>query len=462
MTAGTVRNVFTGLFALIILAGVAFLAWVWLQPGPISFAGGKAVSPGLVGGPSVTGVPIELAHADLLARGRYLTQAADCEACHTAKEGKPFAGGRPFDLPFGTLYTPNITPDKVTGIGTWTDADFLRAVHRGIARDGTRLYPAFPYASYSLLTDDDVLAIKAYLFSLPAVHHENRPNTFGFPYNQRWLMFFWSMLFNPNERFRAIENRSPEWNRGAYLVEAAAHCGECHTPRNLFQALDNHLKFSGGVAEGWNAYNISSDKGTGIGNWTSEELAAYLSSGHAAGRGTAGGPMAEAVDLSFRDMTPSDIAAMVTYLKSVPAVKSANLPDRLADAASPVHSLGPMGNPVGKRVFEGMCASCHTWSGAGALRAEAQLTGSRAVNDPSAMNVAQMVLSGTRVGPEDRARMPAFAALLSDTEVAAVANYVTARFGSEPSHIDAADVTKLRPQIDATISAKDHEINASQ
>lgn len=454
MTARIVRNTFIGLVAIVVIAGLGFLGWVVLQPGSTGFAKGKPVDLASYHGPSPTGVPVELANADLLTRGRYLTRAADCEACHTVKGGKPFAGGRAFALPFGTLYTPNITPDKETGIGEWTDADLIRAVHQGVARDGTRLYPAFPYASYTMLTDADVLAIKAYLFSLPAVRQENLPNTFKFPYNQRWLMFFWATLFNSNERFRPVDGQSPEWNRGAYLVEAAAHCSECHTPRTPFQSLNNRLKFSGGVAEGWNAYNITSDKGTGIGNWTPEELASYLSSGHALGRGTAGGPMAEAVDLSLQYMTPTDIAAMVSYLMSVPAVKSDNIPDRLAVAASPLHSNGPLGNPIGKRIFEGTCASCHAWTGKGAIRAEAQLTGSRAVNDPSAMNVAQMVLSGTGPGPEDKAKMPAFSAIFTDSEVAAVSNYVTARFGSEPSHIDAADVASLRQQSGATVAAR--------
>jgi mono/diheme cytochrome c family protein len=456
MTARSVRNTLAVLIAIVIVSSLGILGWSWFQPGAMAFANGKPTSLASWRGRSPAGIPPELANADLVTRGRYLTRAADCEACHTAKGGKPFAGGRPFALPFGTLYSPNITPDRQTGIGEWTDADFLRAVHQGVARDGTRLYPAFPYASYTRLTDDDVLAIKAYLLSLPAIHQENVANTFTFPYNQRWLMFFWAALFNSNDRFKPVDGQSPEWNRGAYLVEALAHCGECHTPRNLFQSLDNRLKFAGGVAEGWNAYNISADKGTGIGNWTPEELASYLSTGHALGRGAAGGPMAEAVDMSLRHLTPSDVAAMVTYLKSVPPVKSENIPDRLADAASPSHAIGPQGNPLGKRIFEGSCASCHSWSGKGAIRAEAQLTGSRTVNDPSAMNVAQMVFSGTGRGPEDKASMPAFGAIFTDAEVAAVSNYVTGRFGSEPSHIDAADVARLRQQSGATLTARDH------
>ncbi|WP_288823996.1 cytochrome c [uncultured Paraburkholderia sp.] len=456
MTVRKVRAATIGLVIAALAALLILLAWAWLQPGPMGFASGKRVDLTAYRGQSPTGVPIELTSADLVARGRYLTQAADCEACHTAKDGKPFAGGRPFALPFGTLYTPNITPDKETGIGNWTDAEFLRAVHQGVAPGGVRLYPAFPYASYTMLTDDDVRAIKAYLASVPAVHQKNQANTLQLPYNQRWLMFFWSMLFNSNDRFKPVDSQSPEWNRGAYLVEAAAHCGECHTPRNQIQSLNNRLKFSGGVAEGWNAYNITGDKGTGVGNWSSEELASYLSSGHAAGRGTAGGPMAEAVNLSFRHMTRSDIAAMVTYLRSIPAIQSENIPDRLADSASPMHSRGPAGNPIGKRIFEGVCASCHAWTGKGAIRAEAQLTGSRAVNDPSAMNVAQMVLGGSGAGSNGAAGMPAFGAIFTDSEAAAVANYVTARFGSVPSHIDAADVAKLRQQSNATVTSRDH------
>ena len=262
-----------------------------------------------------------------------ITRMSDCEGCHTAKGGQPFAGGRPFVLPFGTIYTPNITADAETGIGRWSDAQFLRAVHQGIAADGSRLYPVFPYASYTMLTDADVIAIKSYLFSLRAVRRTNRPNTFFFPFNQRGLMALWSAFFNRDERFRPIREQSPEWNRGAYLVEAAAHCGECHTPRNLLQAMDQRQKFDGGIAEGWIAYNITSDPISGLGDWSAEELAAYLKNGHARGRGTAAGPMGEAVDLSLSKLTQSDVSALVIYLRSVKPVRSDSLP-KLAGAAA--------------------------------------------------------------------------------------------------------------------------------
>lgn len=441
------RTLLLSLAGLGVVAGVMALGvvgWMVFQPGPYSFAEGAPVRLADYGGASPTGVPVELAGADDATRGAYITRMADCEACHTAKGGQPFAGGRPFVLPFGTIYSPNITPDEATGIGTWTDAQFLDSVHRGIAPGGSRYYPAFPYASYTLLTDEDALAIKSYLFALRPVRQENRPNTFAFPFNQRWLMTIWAALFNPDERFRPVPEQSPEWNRGAYLVEAAGHCGECHTPRNLMQALDQRRKFGGGVAEGWNAYNISADKVSGVGDWSGEQLTSYLATGHAQGRGTASGPMGEAVELSLSRLTPSDIGAIVTYLRSVPPV-AGDLPP-LAGAASAVPVLAGLDNPVGQRMFEGNCASCHAWTGAGAVREEAELTGVRAVNDPSGTNVALMVLHGSGTGEpwSGHLTMPGFGHAYSDTEIAAVANYVTARFGAAPSRLTADDIARLR------------------
>ena len=439
---GRARPALLVLAALLVVAAVA-TGWMVFQPGPYAFAGGEPVDLAAYPGPSPAGVPSELLKADERTRGEYIARMADCEACHTAKGGARFAGGLPFALPFGTIYAPNITPDPETGIGRWTDAEFLRAVHQGISRDGSRLYPAFPYAAYTMLTDADVLAIKAYLFSLAPVREANKPNTFSFPFNQRWLMAVWSAFFNRDERFRPIKQQGPEWNRGAYLVEAAAHCGECHTPRNLLQSVNERQKFAGAQAEGWNAYNITSDPDSGIGSWSAEELAAYLASGHARGRGTASGPMAEAVELSLSKLTPSDIAAIVTYVRTVKPIRSDLLP-KPAGAAADSPKVAAIENPEGKRVFEGNCASCHAWTGAGAIRDEAQLTGTRAVNDPSAANVVEIILHGSGDSGGDRPYMPAFAAAYSDAEIAAVANYVTGRFGSQPSRANAEMVAMLR------------------
>jgi len=423
----------------------AIIAWFMLPPRALSFAGGRTVSLADYRGPSPAGVPADLRSADLVTRGKYLTQAADCEVCHTREGGEPFAGGRAFATPFGVLYSPNITADRETGIGAWTDADFLRAVHKGIARDGERLYPAFPYDSYTLIADDDVRAIRAYLFSLPAVRATAPANSLRFPFNQRWLMGIWAAFYNPDHRFRPHEDRSADWNRGAYLAEALTHCGDCHTPRNLAQALDNRRKFAGAVTAGWRAYNITPDTVSGIGGWSDTELAEYLHSGHAAGRGLAGGPMAEEIDVSTSTLTGADLQALITYLRSVPALHTSDLPaSKTTPASDSPESMAGL-DPRGKQIFEGACVSCHGWSGVSLLTGYATLTGDRAVNDPTAMNVAQIVLSGElRHTPDGVVLMPSFGDAYSDTEIAAVANYVTARFGAEPSHLTAKDVAGLR------------------
>lgn len=446
MSAGKGRKRVAYIIGLLIAAGLLVLGWYGTRPGPFAFATGKRVALAAYEG-HPTGVPADFHDADPIARGRYLTQAADCEACHTDENGTPFAGGRAFKTPFGTLYSPNITPDAQTGIGQYEDADFIRAVHKGIARDGKRLYPAFPYAAYTYITDEDVLAIKAYLFSLAPVHNSAPGNALSFPFNQRWLMTFWGALFNPDKRFEPLPEQSVEWNRGAYLVEGLAHCGDCHTPRNLMQGLDNAHKFGGTLTNGWRAYNVTADKTAGVGGWSDAELAQYLASGHASGRGTASGPMAEAVQLSFRNFSASDIQAMVTYLRTIPARETKDLPAPKTEVAStdPKQGEASAMDPHGKQVFAGACASCHGWSGVSALSPRATLTGTRAINDPTAINVAQMVLNGTESKDRSgRIAMPAFGAAYNDDEIAAVANYVTARFGATPSSITPADVRKMR------------------
>lgn len=432
-------------FAVMMLALAAIFARYMFPPSAMAFAGGRWVELSDYRGPSPVGVPAELKNAGILVRGRYLTDVADCQACHTATGGAPFAGGRSFDTGFGILYSPNITPDRETGIGTWTDADFLRAVHKGIGKDGSRLYPAFPYESYSALTDGDVKAIKAYLFSLPAVRKAPPANRMMFPANQRWLMGFWSFFYNPDRRFRPNAERSAEWNRGAYVVEALAHCGDCHTPRNLGQALDNRRKFAGAVVDGWRAYNITQDRVSGIGDWTDQQIVDYLVKGHTVGRGSAGGPMAEAVDVSLSRIAPSDVRAMVAYLRTIPAVGTADLPAPKMQAASDLHRVMVGGSARGKQVFEGACVSCHGWSGRSMLTPDATLVGARSVNDVTAINVAQTVLSGIE-RPSPNLSMPSFRNAYSDAEIAEVANYVTSRFGTRGSKLTAKDVAKMRRQ----------------
>ena len=434
--------------ALIAVIALGFAGWLFLGRDPMSFAGGSSVALKAYTGGDITGVPAQLASADPVKRGEYLVHAADCQACHTAPGGAPFAGGFAFNMPFGTLYSTNITPDKQTGIGNYTDAQFLAAVHKGIRADGEKLYPAMPYTSYAYMTDDDALAIKAYLFSLAPVQAPARQDQLSWPYNQRDLLALWNVMFDPDERFRPEASQSRQWNRGAYLAEAMGHCGECHTPRNLAYGLDNHRKFAGALTAGWRAYNITGDKDAGLGDWTDEDIYLYLSTGHANGHGGAAGPMGEATDDSLSYLVPDDVHALVTYLRSIPAHAS-DLPRTVTTPASASHKEGLVADsdPRGEKIFAGACASCHDWTGVSPVTGYATLTGVRAVNDPSATNVAQTVVNGVnRKITEGRIFMPAFGEGYSDDDIAAVANYVTARFGAKGAHLTGGDVANLRKQ----------------
>lgn len=446
----TRRYLLIGSAAILAVVLAGFLWIVVLAPRPTDFAGGTSVALTEYHGGDPTGVPAELKNASLIERGQYLARAADCAVCHTADGGAPYAGGRAFVLPFGTLYSTNITPDKDTGIGNYSDADFLNAVHKGVGPGNTKLYPAMPFASYTYMTDADAGAIKAYLFSLEPVHAPAPANTLNFPFNQRSLMGVWALLFNADKRFEPRTARDPQWNRGAYLVEALAHCGECHTPRNLLQALDQREKFAGAVQAGWRAYNITADARSGIGAWSAADVAHYLSMGHADGRGTAAGPMGEAVDNSLQYLTGDDIAAMAVYLRSVTGIATADLPEPKAGAAPASYAEGVAANvdSRGKAVYAGACAGCHDWTGISPVIPYATLTGVRSVNDPTATNVVQVILSGAhRFDSGAQAiTMPAFGEAYSDEEIASLANYVTARFGAQPSAVTAQNVATLRAQ----------------
>lgn len=431
----------------LVAVAVVFAGYLVFAPGPTAFAHGKRVALADYHDKDPTGVPDELKSASLVERGEYLTRAADCVVCHTAKGGEPFAGGRAFVLPFGTMYSTNITPDADTGIGAYTDADFLNAVHKGIGRGNVRLYPAMPYASYTYMADADALAIKAYLFTLKPLHAPALQNTLAFPFNQRSLMSIWSAMFNPDKRYEPNVERDAVWNRGAYLAEAMGHCGECHTPRNLAFALNNRQKFAGAVQAGWRAYNITPDRSSGVGAWSDADMFHYLSTGHADGRGTASGPMGEAVDESLSHLKASDLAAMVTYLRTVASVATGDLPEPRAApaAATSAQGVGSHAEPSGRAVYAGACAGCHGWTGISPGIASATLTGTRAVNDPTAINVAQVVIrGGERQAEAGPSNMPAFGNTYSDSEIASVANYVTARFGAKAADLTADQVAKLR------------------
>jgi mono/diheme cytochrome c family protein len=434
---------------IVIILGVA--AWLLLIPGPMAFAKGGAVALEDYHGANPTGVPAELAQTDLIKRGEYLAHAADCVACHTATKGPAYAGGLAFNLTgIGTIYSTNITPDKDTGIGNYSDQQFLDALHKGIRRDGRYLYPAMSYTSYTYMTDADALAIKAYLFSLPPVHAPASTGRLSWPFSHRSLMRLWNFFYNADARFRPHAEESAEWNRGAYLAEVMAHCGECHTPRNLAYAMNNRRKYAGELTAGWRAYNITGDVKAGLGAWSDNDLSTYLSTGHADGHGGAAGPMGEASDDSLTYLTPGDIHALLVYLRSVPAQNS-NLPRTVTVPAPDSYREGVTASldPRGEMIFAGACASCHDWTGISPLSKYATLTGVRAVNDPSATNVAQAIINGVnRKTPQGAVVfMPAFGDAFSDDEIAAMANYVTARFGAQGAHLADKDIAQLRKQV---------------
>jgi mono/diheme cytochrome c family protein len=405
------RGVKLASIAVVILVAVAAAGWLALHArDPSDFAEGARVDLANYQGPNPTGVPPVLTGADLVTRGQYLTRAADCVACHTAPGGKPFVGGRAFKLPFGTLYSTNITPDVESGIGRWGDEDFVRALHEGIRKDGEHLYPAFPYPSYALLTRSDVLAIKAYLFGLKPVRNVPPANDLSFPFNQRYLMVL----------------------------------------RNLLQGLSSNRKFAGTVIEGWKAYNITPDPAWGIGDWSDSQLADYLSTGHAPGRSSAAGPMGEAVDDSLRFLVKEDISALTAYLKSVPPIDdgkdiaAVRTPTAQIAAAKPSNpaSNGPT---LGLHTFEGACVSCHSFDGGGTVWAHAALAGNRSVNDPEAVNLTQVLFQGAHLHtPDGPVFMPTFGEGYSDAEIAAVANYLTGRFGTSASAVTPDAVAKRR------------------
>lgn len=401
--------------------------------------------------PVLSGAPPGL---DQVARGAYLARAADCIACHTTAGGQAYAGGLAFKLPFGQIYSSNITPDKETGIGSWTDDDFVKALHEGIRKDGAHLYPAFPYTSYTQLSRDDVLAIKAYLFSLPAVRQQTPEPDLGFPFNQRWGMSFWNAVFLDNKRFKIDDSRSAQWNRGAYLAIGLAHCAECHTPRNLGFALNHAKEMAGSSLEGWSAPNISSDKTSGIGAWSDQDLVNYLHTGHANGRGAAGGPMGEAVANSLQYLAPEDLQVMVTYLRSLPPM-AGDATQTIAATPRSVSDSTPITPPpntpddlrAGLRIFEASCAGCHRWDGPGRQLPQASLLRLRSINDPTGLTLTKIVLEGVKLKMNGTdVFMPAFKDSMSDAEVAQLANYVIEHYSGKQGVVTPADVARQRKQ----------------
>jgi mono/diheme cytochrome c family protein len=389
-------------------------------------------------------VPSQTATPQLIARGEYLATAADCAACHTVERGRPYAGGRAFRLPFGTIYSPNITPDRQTGIGAWTDAEFVRAVRDGVGRDGEQLYPALPYTSYHRMSDADAVAIRAYLQTVPVARFEAPANQLSFPFNQRPLLRFWKILFMPRRGFEPDASKPADWNRGAYLVTALGHCGECHTPRNVFMATKDSKALAGGTAEGWTAYNITSDQVSGLGGWKDEEIVAYLKTGIAHGKAWANGPMGEAVDDSLKYLNDADLKAIVAYLRTVPAVRGDESKPRYGWSAD--GRLDEASDSEGARLYTFYCSGCHGADGKTHNEYYPAMVGQGTVGANPPTNLIMIILHGARRADHPYAFMPSYRDAFNDEQVAALVNYVAKRFGDPKASIKAGDVADARKQ----------------
>jgi mono/diheme cytochrome c family protein len=379
---------------------------------------------------------------DRIERGRYLTLLSDCAACHTKPGGPPFAGGLPLQTPFGTLVAPNITPDRETGIGNMTDAEFLAALHDGRGRNGRRLYPAMPYPAYTRMSDDDVLAIRSYLATVTPVSNKVVVNQLPFPFNIRLSMVAWNALnFTPG-RYQPNPRKSAEWNRGAYIVEGAEHCGTCHTPKTILGGDKNDHALAGATLQGWFAPEITNDPRKGIGRWSKDDLIQYLKTG--TNKWTlASGPMAEAVTHSTSRITDEDIADIATYLKDSGTGGSAPKPGPLAPDDNAMR--------VGAAIYKDSCAACHRDAGTGEVNLFPRLAGSAMVQSDDPTTLLRVVLQGTRAASTPSAptapAMPAFDWRLNNAQVAAVLTYIRNSWGNAAAAVSPDAVARRRTSL---------------
>jgi fructose 5-dehydrogenase cytochrome subunit len=399
----------------------------------------------------------------LVEKGRYIAIAADCAACHTNPDGgQPFAGGYSITSPLGVIVATNITPSRTSGIGAYTEAQFARAIRNGVRADGAHLYPAMPYTSYAQITDEDVHALYAFfMHGVAPVDGQIAATRLPFPFDIRLMMLGWNFLFLDDARFTPDPSRGAEWNRGKYLADTLEHCGACHTPRNFLMAEIASRAYGGASLGSWFAPNITADPASGVGGWSDEQLAHYLATGRAAGSSQAAGPMAEAVTNSLQHLTPEDIRAIVTYIRSVPPIHDAGdaktgesygQPAVLEAALRGALPANTQSVPnTGESLFSAYCASCHQPSGAGTPdHGYPALMHNTATGGPHPDNLVAAILFGVdrKVGNE-HVLMPrfdeaSFVQSLSDPQVSAIAGYVLKQFGNPAALVTPAQVAIVR------------------
>jgi mono/diheme cytochrome c family protein len=374
---------------------------------------------------------------ETIAHGKALTDAADCASCHTVDPAKPFAGGKRIETPFGGIYSPNLTPDRDTGIGGWSDEDFRRALHDGVSPTGARYYPAFPYSYFTKFTRPDLMAIKAYLATLTPVSNRPPPPDLHWPLNYRILMRGWDWLFFKPGILEPDQQKTAEWNRGRYLVEGAGHCGACHTPKNVFGADRRSRSFGGGLVQDQFAPRLDAALRSGLKSWSTDDIVEYLQSGRN-GRSHAGGLMAEVVVNSTSKMSDSDVRAIAVYLKDLPA----GMPEP--------HVVPPPETQIddGAKIYKRACIACHEMDGSGAPRVYPPLPGNANLQSAIPANTLRIILEGAHTVTTPRApnsgSMPAYANDLSDQEIADVATYIRNSWGNSASAVTSEQVARAR------------------
>lgn len=377
-------------------------------------------------------------------RGEYLARAGNCMACHTSRGGQEYAGGRAIATPFGNIYSSNITPDTETGIGDWTSDDFWRALHNGKSKDGSFLYPTFPYPNYTKVTRADSDAIYAHFRTLAPVRQENKEPELRFPYNQRILLAFWRTLYFTPGEFEADQRQTPEWNRGAYLVQGLGHCAACHTPRNALGGTVAEGDLAGGMIPmlNWYASSLTSDTETGLGYWTVKDIADLLKTG-VSRQGAVFGSMAEVVSSSLQHLSQNDINTMALYLKALP--KNGN-PQPPAPPALPPAAEATL--KQGAKLYEQHCAECHKADGKGAPPAYPPLAGNVSLSVGPPLNPVRVVLNGgfpPSTGGNPRPYgMPPFSSNLNDAEIASIVSYIRTSWGNKGAMVSPIEVSRSR------------------
>jgi mono/diheme cytochrome c family protein len=398
----------------------------------------------------------------LIAEGAQLTLMGNCIDCHTNPGGRPYAGGRALQTPFGTIHSTNITPDTETGIGRWSQAAFLRSMHEGVGRDGRHLYPAFPYDHFTKLTADDVGAIYAFLMTRDPVRVQTPANELHFPFNARPLIAVWKLLFFAPGTLQDDASKAPEWNRGRYLVEALAHCGACHTPRNLLGAEKRDQFLAGGESDEWHAPALNAASPAPV-PWTNEQLFRYLRRGFVDPHGVAAGPMRSVPD-NLAEVPEQDVKAIAAFVGVTLVPATAGRPIDPADlmarprptetASRQQDAAGTSGSGTNRpatdaaTIYAGACAPCHESSGRSFSARGIHLAQSKVVALPDPRNLIHVILEGIEPpAATPAASMPGFGTAFTDQDVAALAEFVRARFSDRPPWEDVqAQVRKLRKQ----------------